>query len=117
MNKFKVGDRIKVYYGGTVYRGEVYDVGTTSVHYRTNRNMSGDIMPNCTYTAHYKQCRKLVPKKPRRRIWVPRAHPIIGFSRIIEDTGHLNDYLNTKPAIDNKITFTEFVEVRRKGDK
>ncbi len=60
--KFKVGDRIRV------YQCEVKDTGTIS-----DISEDGLIKVVCketTYIVHYKQCRRLIKKKPKQVLWI-----------------------------------------------
>ncbi len=68
MNKLKVGDRVAFY--NTTGRS----VGT--VRYIWSNSWALDVVTSYTETVvivHYKQCRKLKPKKPLRTIWVTES--------------------------------------------
>lgn len=122
MNKFKVGDRVVVYHTaidkGTVVSAPDY----VDLQYGTIVAVKLDFANNtATYIyVHYKQCRKLVPKKPRRKkprrkIWVNTfandLHPDLAY-----DCESEARYSSDKFSTNVKEVAVEFIEVRKKKD-
>lgn len=64
MNKFKVGDRVKVYDGGYGYSGTVDAIEANSSRVRISCRVSW---------IHPKQCRRLKPRPKPREIWIREA--------------------------------------------
>lgn len=95
MTKFKIGDRVAVYHYGDRYTAIVKntpDSGKMVVH------VCGSVRE---FFVHEKQCRRLTPAKPKRRIWLH------------ESERHV---LNHPPLLE-PYHYTEFVEVRKKVKK
>lgn len=67
MNKFKTGDKVRVYYWDgqfdTVVSSTYYDF--VIVHFDASHRTE---QPQYEQY-HYKQCRKLVPRKPKRKLF------------------------------------------------
>lgn len=90
--KFKVGDRVAVYFNGTRLTGSVVGYNNEEDSLAVLKSTATDYD---TVSAHPKQCR-LLKKKERRRIWIHRdayfkaqaiSREMIGFSReMLHDT-------------------------------
>ncbi len=91
MNKFAIGDKVRVYYGDGSYEATVKGTTFEFVHVVT---AIGDHT-----TAHYKQCRRL--KSPRRIFLKPHNIPTEGRAC----------YVTSEARGENTV---EFVEVRKK---
>ena len=108
--KFKVGDRVAVYgyvsrYGRSYRgaRGEVVGFDTNNFLLVT---FDQDSIEKSSYSAHPKQCRRLVKKKPRRRVWLGPAT----VAELDRDTvSSQNRVYSERPPYEG---WVEFVEVR-----
>lgn len=114
MSKFKAGDRIRVY---SCYSEKLGASPATVIHTCSDgilwieRDYGVDAPDGTQEYVHEKQCRKLKPKAPLRKIWLhkdtlPHEHVIAG-------------YLYSRPSDARLLSgdFIEFVEVRKKGKK
>jgi len=68
MKTFKIGDRVAVYSTIGRQNGEIIYI------FPDGKVINVRLDNGTQYPAHPKQCRKLVPKKERRNIWIRKDH-------------------------------------------
>lgn len=99
---FQVGDRVRVYGHYTLSDGseatvtQVYD---TMIDLKITGSAE-------LFLAHPKQCRRLKPKAPLLRVWIPNTSLPHDMISPVEDSGWISR--------DPREGWIEFVEVRRK---
>lgn len=103
MNKLKPGDRVRVYGGPTPTIGTVQSItgDTVAVSYF-------DEGPMCLVSYHYKQVRRLKPKKKLREIWVNDYPGGLG------NIYYISELKAEKASCDINAVRVKFREVRKK---
>lgn len=102
--QLKVGDRVAV-----------YEVGFRCVGVINNIDSGGRLWVSDLdhhlgarqFLCHEKQCRKLVPKAPKRRVWIDKEYLFHAME------ASLDDGLSVRPMLVCKDDI-EFIEVRKK---
>lgn len=115
-----MGDRVAVYKVATRY-GEMDEARSLGTVLALNNHhclcISVDDEPAQPHYYHPKQCRRLKPKTPRRRLWVNERQPCTSIDGISYSAYPSQDLaLHYKASIPRgvEVATIEFVEVRKK---
>lgn len=86
MNKLKVGDRVKIYEGHSVFKATIVGIFDSRIRSREDDDGSERMY-------HYKQCRKLVKKKKKfPNVWINfyTSGSIYVHASLEESNNHIN---------------------------
>lgn len=99
--KFQVGDRVRAYESVDTWTGTIEEIDKDGLII---------LKENEHIIFHHKQCRKLKPKKGRRRIWLNVYHA----NTIDLGAVHSTKFDADQRAGAYRIDCIEFIEVRKK---